>query len=66
MQLERIKEVDGLPGWETEAVDEASDRIDELEMMLIGAHGEIDEMYEILKFYAGEPNGQRARTVTER
>jgi hypothetical protein len=41
MRLERIKEVHGLPRWAAETVDEASDRIDELERMLIGAHGEI-------------------------
>ncbi len=66
MRLERIKEVNGLPGWVAETVEEAADRIDELERMLIGAHSESDEMYAVLKFYAGEPNGQQARTITDR
>ncbi len=66
MQLERVKEIHGLPGWAAETVDEAMDRIDELERMLIGAHGEIDEMYAVLKFYASEPNGEQARTITDR
>lgn len=55
-----------LPWWVGEAVDGMADRIEELEHLVIGATEANEEMFEVLRFYAQQPNGDQARRITER
>jgi hypothetical protein len=43
-----------------------ADRIEELEHLVIGATEANEEMFEVLRFYAQQPNGDQARRITER
>jgi len=49
-----------------EAIEEMAGRIEELEDVIVGAMDDNEEMYEALRFYAGGPNGGRARAIIER
>jgi hypothetical protein len=58
--------VSQLPWWVPEAIEEMAGRIGELEDVIVGAMDDNEEMYEALRFYAGGPNGGRARAIIER
>ncbi len=70
MDLGRIRQLTKehkteLPWWAEESLHEMADRIEELEHQLVGLMDVNQEMYGALTFYAHEPNGQRARQITE-
>lgn len=55
-----------LPWWASEFLNELVERVDELEGMLVYRTDENEEFYDVIKWYAGQDNGDRARAITER